>query len=36
MGSVVSSANLTHQGGNQALGTPEHAVDIALRIKLNR
>ena len=35
-GSVVSSLRLTHQGGNQMLNTPEHAVDIALRVRRNR
>lgn len=32
-GSVVSTVTFTHQGGNQNLTTPEHTVDIALRIK---
>ncbi len=32
-GSVVNSVTFTHQGGNQPLTAPEHAVDIALRIK---
>jgi hypothetical protein len=32
-GSVVGGATFTHQGGNQTLNTPEHKVDIALRIK---
>ena len=32
-GAVLSSVTFTHQGGNQTLITPEHAVDIALRIK---
>ena len=32
-GSVVGSLTFTHQGGNKALVTPAHAVDIALRIK---
>src|SRR5262249_44266179 len=32
-GSVLSSATFAHQGGNQPLTTPEHVVDIALRIK---
>ncbi len=32
-GSVLSSVTFTHQGGNQTLKTPEHRVDIALRIK---
>jgi hypothetical protein len=35
-GSEVSSVSLTHQGGHQTLSTPEHTVDIALRIKQNR
>jgi len=32
-GAVVSSLKFTHQGGKKHLDTPEHAVDIALRIK---
>jgi len=32
-GAVLSTVTFTHQGGNQTLITPEHAVDIALRIK---
>ena len=32
-GSVISSATFTHQGGKKNLDTPEHTVDIALRIK---
>jgi hypothetical protein len=32
-GSVINSVTFAHQGGNKALGTPEHSVDIALRIK---
>jgi len=32
-GSVINSVTFTHQGGSKALITPEHAVDIALRIK---
>ena len=35
-GSVLSSVTFTHQGGNKALISPEHAVDIALRIKRTR
>jgi hypothetical protein len=35
-GSVLSSSTLTHQGGNQSLAAPKHAVDIALRIKRTR
>ena len=31
--SVISSATFTHQGGKKNLNTPEHTVDIALRIK---
>jgi len=30
---VISSATFTHQGGNKNLNTPEHTVDIALRMK---
>jgi hypothetical protein len=33
MGSVLSTVTFTHQGGNQTFITPEHSVDIALRIK---
>jgi hypothetical protein len=32
-GSVVGSLRFTHQGGDKDLTTPEHTVDIALRIK---
>jgi len=32
-GSLLGSATFGHQGGNQTLNTPEHRVDIALRIK---
>lgn len=32
-GSVVTSATFTHQGGRKELDTPEHTVDIALRMK---
>ena len=32
-GSVLGSATFAHQGGNKILGTPEHTVDVALRIK---
>jgi hypothetical protein len=32
-GSVLGSASFSHQGGNKILNTPEHKVDIALRIK---
>jgi len=32
-GSVLNSLAFTHQGGNKTLITPEHTVDIALRIK---
>jgi hypothetical protein len=32
-GSVLSSVTFTHQGGNKALISPEHTVDIALRVK---
>jgi len=32
-GSIISSATFTHQGGKKNLDTPEHTVDIALRIK---
>ncbi len=32
-GSVLSSLAFTHQGGDKAFITPEHAIDIALRIK---
>lgn len=32
-GSVISSATFMHQGGKKNLDTPEHTVDIALRIK---
>jgi hypothetical protein len=32
-GSVLNSLAFTHQGGSKMLVTPEHAVDIALRIK---
>jgi hypothetical protein len=34
-GSVLRSASFEHGGGNRTLTTPEHAVDIALRIKAN-
>jgi hypothetical protein len=32
-GSVINSLTFTHQGGDKTLITPEHTVDIALRIK---
>jgi hypothetical protein len=32
-GSVITTATITHQGGNQILTTPEYILDIALRIK---
>jgi len=32
-GSIVGSLRFTHQGGDKDLITPEHTVDIALRIK---
>ena len=32
-GSVISSTTFSHQGGRKELDTPEHTVDIALRIK---
>ena len=32
-GLVLNSLAFTHQGGNKTLITPEHTVDIALRIK---
>jgi hypothetical protein len=32
-GKVINSVTFTHQGGNKDLTAPEHAVDIALRIK---
>jgi hypothetical protein len=32
-GSVIKSPAFTQQGGNKTLITPEHTVDIALRIK---
>jgi hypothetical protein len=32
-GSVLNSVRFAHQGGNKILITPEHTVDIALRIK---
>ena len=32
-GSVVSTETFTHQGGDRLFTTPQHAVDIALRIK---
>ena len=32
-GSVISSEKFSHQGGDRALTTPVHSVDIALRIK---
>jgi hypothetical protein len=32
-GSLLSTVTFTHQGGKQNLITPEHTVDIALRIK---
>jgi len=32
-GSVISSATFAHQGGRKELDTPEHTVDIALRIR---
>ena len=32
-GSVMSSVTVTHEGGKMNLDTPEHALDIALRIK---
>jgi hypothetical protein len=32
-GSVVASTTFGHQGGNKTLNTPEHKVDLALRIK---
>lgn len=32
-GSVLGSATFTHEGGNHTLDTPEHSVDLALRIK---
>jgi hypothetical protein len=35
-GSVLDSLTFTHQGGDKALITPEHAIDIALRIKRTR
>jgi hypothetical protein len=35
-GSVLNSVTLTHQGGNQPLATPEHTVDLALRLKRTR
>jgi hypothetical protein len=33
-GSIVSTESFTHQGGDRLFTTPQHAVDIALRIKL--
>jgi hypothetical protein len=33
-GSVVHSEIFTHAGGNRTVQTPEHAVDIAIRLKL--
>lgn len=32
-GSLLNSVTFTHQGGDKALITPEHTIDIALRIK---
>lgn len=32
-GAVLSSITITHQGGNQTLSSPQHSVDIALRIR---
>jgi hypothetical protein len=32
-GSVVGSLEFAHQGGNKALVTPAHTVDVALRVK---
>ncbi len=32
-GSVLGAVTFAHQGGSRTLSTPEHAVDIALRIK---
>jgi hypothetical protein len=32
-GSVLGAVTFAHQGGSRNLGTPQHAVDIALRIK---
>ena len=32
-GSVLSSEELTHEGGNRTLKTPAYKVDIALKIK---
>jgi hypothetical protein len=32
-GAVLESETFTHQGGNRVFNTPQHAVDIALRIK---
>ncbi|MGA3167873.1 MAG: hypothetical protein ABSF14_17335 [Terriglobia bacterium] len=32
-GSLINSSTFTHQGGKKHLDTPEHTVDIALRIK---
>ncbi len=32
-GSVVGKETFTHQGGNRTFTTPEHSIDIALRIK---
>jgi hypothetical protein len=30
---LINNVTFTHQGGKKNLNTPEHAVDIALRIK---
>ena len=32
-GAVIDSSAFSHAGGNRSMTTPEHAVDIALRIK---
>ena len=34
-GAVLDSASFSHKGGNQAVTSPEHSVDIALRIRRN-
>jgi hypothetical protein len=32
-GSVITSRTFTHQGGKKEFRTPEHTLDIALRVK---
>ncbi len=33
-GSVIRTENFMHEGGKRTLTTPEHTVDIALRVKV--